>query len=565
MPETSERRVVFQPAACQSMQKGINKLVEAIRPTLGPLPRTVAVDRVLDRRMPELLDDGGTIAKRITRLPDPGEDVGAMLVRDFLWRLQDQAGDGTATGAVLFQSVYNRSVQYLASGGNPVRVRLFLERGMRAVIDQLAEMTVHLEGRERLAQVAETLCRESGLAALLGEIFDIIGEYGRLEIRPGRGLTLEREYVEGMYWDRGVVSPNMLTGGAGTRTEMQDTAILISDLQIEDPLQLKPVIDLALRAGIRSLLVIAGEYSERAISILLANSSPGKLTIVAVKLPGWDAEEQAWALEDLSVLTGGRPFVSATGESLRSIRPEDFGRARRVWADRFTFGIVGGGGDPRALRRHIARLRACSESTADPVLHDKLHGRVGKLLGGTAVLRLGGETELEIEHRKELAKRTAAAMRAAMMSGVLPGGGTALLMCRPLMERQRARSSDPDERAACRILREALEEPMRTIIHNAGGDAGRILAEIEAAGPGHGYDARSGRVVRMIEAGIWDAAAVVKSAFYGAVSTAGLALTIDVLVRRRHQPSHATLRPPAPRKQLKPRQPKPAVAKGTAS
>ncbi|MFW6180948.1 MAG: chaperonin GroEL [Spirochaetota bacterium] len=565
MPETREPRLVFQPAACRSMQRGINKLVEAIRPTLGPLPRTVAIDRVLDRRMPELLDDGGAIAKRITRLPDPAEDTGAMLVRDFLWRLQDQAGDGTATGAVLFQSVYNRSVRYLASGGNPVRVRFFLERGMRAVIDQLAEMTVHLEGRKKLAQVAGTLCRDARLAGLLGEIFDIIGEYGRLEIRPGRGLTLEREYVEGMYWERGVVSRNMLADGGHARTEMQDTAILISDLKIEDPLQLRPVINLALRSGIQSLLVIAGEYSERAIGMLLANSHPEKLHILAVRLPGWDAEEQAWTLEDLSVLTGGRPFVSVTGDTFRGMRPDDFGRARRVWADRFTFGIVGGGGDPRTLRRHISRLRACCESTTDPVLHDKLRARVGKLLGGTAVLRLGGETELEIETRKELAKHTAAVMRAAMLSGVLPGGGTALLMCRPLVARMLARSTDPDERAACWILRETLEEPMRTIIHNAGGDAGRILAEIEAAGPGHGYDARSGRVVRMMEAGIWDAAAVVESAFYGAVSTAGLALTVDVLVHRRHQPSHATIRLPAPRKQLKTRQPKPAVAKGTAS
>jgi chaperonin GroEL len=534
------------------MQRGINKLVEAIRPTLGPLPRTVAVDRVLDRRMPELLDDGGTIAKRITRLPDPGEDAGAMLVRDFLWRLQEQAGDGTATGAVLFQSVYNRSMRYLASGGNPVRVRFFLERSMRAVIDQLASMTVRLEGRKRLVQAAGTLCGDARLAELLGEIFDIVGEYGRLEIRPGRGLSLEREYVEGMYWDRGVVSRSMLADTARARTEMQDTTIVISDLKIEDPLQLRPVFDLALRSGTRSLLVIAGEYSERAIGMLLANSSPEKLRIIAVRAPGWDAEEQAWALADLSVLTGGRPLVSVTGDTFDGMMPNDFGRARRMWADRFTFGIVGGGGDPRAMRRHIARLRACCESTADPVLHDKLRARVGKLLGGTAVLRLGGETELEIEARKELAKRTAAVMRAAMMSGVLPGGGTALWMCRPVVERMLGRSTDPDERATCSILRETLEEPIRTIIRNAGVDSGRILDEIEATGPGHGFDVRSGRVVRMMEAGIWDAAAVVESAFYGAVSTAGLALTIDVLVHRRHQPSHATIRPPAPRKQLKP-------------
>lgn len=552
MPGTQERRLVFQPAACRNMQRGIDKLVGAIRPTLGPLPRTVAIDRMLDKRMPELLDNGGTIAKRITRLPDPGEDVGAMLVRDFLWRLQDQVGDGTATGAVLFQSVYNQSMRYLASGGNAVRVRSFLEKGMRAVIDQLAATTVHLEGREKLAQIAGTLCQDAHLAALLGEIFDIIGEYGRLEIRPGRGLSLEREYVEGMYWERGVVSRNMITDTTRTRTEMANTAIVISDLKIEDPRQLRPVIELALRAEIRSLLIIAGDFSEQAIGMLLVNSNPEKLNIIAVKAPGWDAVEQAWALEDLAVLTGGRPFISVSGDTFHTMKREDLGRARRVWADRFTFGIVGGSGDPRALRRHIARLRASCESTGDPVLHDKLRARIGKLLGGTAVLWLGGETELEIDARNELAKRTAAVMRAAMMSGVLPGGGVALWMCRPLLEGLLARSTDPDECAAYGILRKTLEEPIRTIIHNAGRDAGGILAEIETAGPGHGYDVRSGRIVRMMEAGIWDAAAVVESAVCGAVSTAGLALTIDVLVHRRHQPAQATVRPPVPGKQLKP-------------
>jgi len=553
MHRLRDRRVVFQPATYQNIQRGINKIVKAIRPTLGPLPRIVAIDRVLDDRMPELLDDGGTIAKRIIQLADPDEDVGAMLVRDFLCRLQDKVGDGTATGAVLLQSVYNESVRYLASGDNGIRLRFYLEKGMRAILDHLTAMTVHLKGEEKLAQIAETLCHDPPLAKMLGEIFNIVGEYGQLEIRPSYGLYLEREYVEGMYWERGVVSRKMITDHKRFRTEMENTAILISDLETEDPGQLQPVIALALKAKIRSLMIIASKFSEGAIALMLSNSNTEKFQVIAVNTPGWDAVEQAWALEDLAVLTGGHPFIKIAGDTLDEIKLEDFGYARRVWADRYNFGIVGGKGNPRALRRHITNLRASFEKTDEPVLYEKLRARIGKLMGGSATLWIGGATELEITNRQELSKRTASVMRGAMMSGVLPGGGVSLWACRPVLARTLKNSTDPDERAAYSILIKAVEEPIRTIIDNAGYDASEIMAKIKMAGTGYGFDVNSGRVVDMIEAGIWDAATVVQSAVYGAISTAALTLTVDVLVHRQQQPEHVTIRPPSPKKRLRPR------------
>ena len=550
MPRSKGQRVVFQPATYQGIQRGINQMVEAIRPTLGPRPRIVAIDRILDDRMPELLDDGATIAKRIIQLPDRDEDMGAMLVRDFLWRLQDQVGDGTATAAVLFQSIYNESVRYLASGGNAMRLRSYLERGMRAILDHLTGMTVHLAGKEKLAQIAQAICYDPPLARLLGEIFDIIGEYGRLEIRPGRSRDLEREYVEGMYWERGLFSREMITDHNRLRTELENAAILVSDLEIEDPRQLLPVITLAIEAGIRSLLIVASKLSEGAIALLLANNDPEKLQAIAVKTPGWGRDEQAWALEDLAVLTGGRPFVRVAGDTFSQVKPQDFGHARRVWADRRNFGVVGGKGKPQALRQHLATLRASFERTDEPVLRENLRARIGKLMGGSATLWVGGATELEITARQELAKRTAAAMRGAMMEGVLPGGGVSLLACRPVLQRMLDQSTDPDERAACRILIRAVAEPIRTIVANAGYDASEIMADIKLAGSGYGFDVTSGQVVDMMEAGIWDAAIVQKSAVYGAITTAALALTIDVLVHRQEQPKHATIRPPSPRKRL---------------
>ena len=558
MPRAKNRRVVFQPATYRGLQRGVNQIVGAIRPTLGPRPRVVAIDRILDERMPELLDDGGVIAKRIIQLPDRDEDIGAMLVRDVLWRLHDQVGDGTATAAVLFQSIYNEGVHYLASGGNAMRLQSYLEKGMRAILDHLTGMTVHVTGKEKLAQIAETICYDPPLAKMLGEIFDIVGEYGRVEIRPGRSRGLEREYVEGMYWERGLFSREMITDHSQVRTEFENAAVLISDLETEDPRQLFPALELAIRAEIPALMIVASKLSEGAIAFLLANKNPEKFQAIAVKTPGWGKDEQAWALEDLAVLTGGRPFIKVAGHTFSRIKRQDFGHARRVWADRHNFGVIGGKGDPRALRQHIATLRASFEQTEDTVLREKLLKRIGKLLGGSATLWIGGGTELEITTREELAKRAAAAMRGAMMEGVLPGGGVALLACHPVLQQMLDQSTDTDERAAYRILIKAMEEPIRTIISNAGYDAYEVMAQIKLAGPfdgaqdrpGYGFDVTSGQIVDMMQAGVWDAAIVQKSAVYAAISSAAQALTIDVLIHRQEQPEQATIRAPSKRKRL---------------
>jgi chaperonin GroEL len=255
-------------------------------------------------------------------------------------------------------------------------------------------------------------------------------------------------------------------------------------------------------------------------------------------------------MEDLSVLTGGRAFVKTAGDTFERIKAEDFGRARRMWADHHNFGIIGGKGNPRALRQHIATLRASFDGSEESVLREKLLKRIGKLLGGSATLWIGGTTELEVSEREELAKRTAAAMRGAIMEGVVPGGGVALLACRPALQERLDQSTDSDERAAYRILIEAMAAPLRTIVANAGYDASDVMAEIRLAGPGHGFDVTSGQVVDMMQRGIWDATVVQKSAAYVAIASAGLALTIDVLIHRKEQPEHATTPPPAKRKRL---------------
>jgi chaperonin GroEL len=515
------------------MQKGINQMVEAIRPTLGPRPRIVAIERTPNNKAPELLDDGGTIARRIIQIANRDADMGAMFIRHLLWRLHEEVGDGTATAAVLFQSIYNQGVHHVVSGGNAMQLRRYLGKAIPVILDELTGMTIHLEGKEKLARIAEAICYDPPMAKLLGEIFDIIGEHGRLEIRSGRGRELEREYVEGMYWETGIFSREMITDHTLFRTQLENAAILISDLEIDDPRQLLPVIGMAMQAEIRALLIIASRLSDHAVALLLANKHPEKFQAIAVKTPGFGLSDQAAALEDLAVLTGGRAFTRFAGYSLQEVTLEDLGHARRAWADRSNFGIVGGKGDPRGVRQYLANLRGAFRSTEDREARKKLQQRIGKLIGGSATLRIGGVTELELNARKELAERTAEALRGAIMEGVLPGGGASLLACRPALERMMDQSSDPDERAAFRILIRALEEPLRTIVTNVGFDDREIMAEIKRAGPGYGFDVVSEQIVDMAQAGIFDVATVLKSAVHSAIAGAALALTTDVLVHHK--------------------------------
>lgn len=534
MTKQRTQRVVFQPAAYRGIQQGINQIVESVRPTLGPCPRIVAIERVERDKMPELLDSGGVIARRILELPDRDADMGAMLIRHVLWRVHEQVGDGTATTAVLFQSVYRQGVRYVIAGGNAMRLRRYLEEGLQVILNELTGMTIPVEGKEQLARVAESICHDPPLSKMLGEIFDIIGEYGQLQILSGRGRELEREYVEGMYWKGGVLSREMITDYTELKTEMVNATILISDLEIEDPRCLVPVLDMVRRADIHSLLLIASKLADSGTALLLSVSrDTDKFQVIAAKTPGVSSADQVAAMEDLAVLTGGRPLVKPAGDTLGGAKLEDLGRARRAWADRNYLGIVGGKGDPRALRTHIARLRAALGRATDADTHRRLQKRIGRLMGGSATLWVGGATELEIEARKELAKRTADALRGAVREGVVPGGGVSLLACQPALQQRLDQSTDSDERAAYRILIKAMEEPIRTILANAGHDASQVMAEIKSAGPGHGFDVRSEQVVDMAQAGIWDAAVVQKAAVHGAIASAALALTIDVLVHHK--------------------------------
>lgn len=534
MTKHPSKRVVFQPQSYEGVQRGIDQIVSAIRPTLGPLPRFIAIERVRGTTTitPEILDDGAIIARRIIQLVDRDDDVGAMFIRNVLWRLHESVGDGTATAAVIFQSIIKGGARYIAAGGDPMRLRLHLEDGLRIVLQELDNQTRPLEGgKEQLTLIVKMICYDDELAKLLGEIFDIIGEYGRLEIRTGRGIEHEREYVEGIFWDGGVLSRHFFDNHADLRVQMENAHVLISDLEIKEPAHIAHVIEVALAAKVKALVILASKLSESALATILSNQGKDSpLRILAVKSPLSIGEEPGSAVEDLAILTGGRTFLKITGDSLQAVKAEHFGSARKAWADHLHFGVIAGKGDPHRLRQHILTLRNAYKNADGQEAKERLQRRIGKLMGGSATLWIGGVNKVVIDERIELARRASAALRGAVREGVLPGGGSALLACRTALESQLRASSHEEERAAYRILLSALEEPLRTILNNAGYESAEHMYEINSAPPGYGFDVLSGKVVDLYKEGILDVATTQKAALKAAVTSAALALTIETIV-----------------------------------
>lgn len=525
--------LVFRPRAHENIQRGINTLVSAIRPTLGPTARTVAVTSLIENKdRPEVLDDGGIIARRVIELHHRDADIGAMLARALICRQNERMGDGSATTAVLLQAIYNGGLHYLASGGNAMRLRHHLERALATTLVALDEQTYHVEGKDGLAQVAESICSDTNLAKLLGEIFDIIGAYGQLDIRKDHSRILRREYIDGMAWDSGVFSRDMIVNRAELQTVYEEPAFVLADFKVNDPRHIMPMLEIAVDQKIEKLILVAAELSAEAIAgLMMANGKLKNFQVMAVRGPGKNADDRAAAFEDIALATGAKTLIEIAGDSLKDVTFAHFGRARRGWASPHNFGIIGGKGDPRKLRQQISRMRSWLEQSDDPQMRDSLQKRIGRLMGGSATLWIGGASEFEIDQQKTLAEKTASAMRAAVRDGVLPGGGVAFLNCRSVLETKAQTGADPDERAAYRILLEALAEPARAIYENAGYEPGEVMAKLSAADHGSGFDVLRGLVTDGDN--LVDSAAVMNAALRNAVLTAGMMLTIDVMVHHK--------------------------------
>lgn len=521
--------ILIGAAAQDALRRGIASMVETVRPTLGPLPRTVAVLDVDSGRPVEVLDDAATILRRMIELPDPYVNMGAMILRHAVWKTYEAVGDGGAITAVLLQGIIRQLSPYIAAGGDPVALRRHLEHALVTASDALLRQARPLNGPDEIAGAALTMCHDPELARMLGEILEIIGPDGCLLVENGYAAGLTRQYVEGVHWNEGYCSPYFITDDDKQEVRLDGPMLLISDLALTEAEDLIPLLDRLVAAGCPGLLVIADQLSGSALSLLLANHRQGKLRSVAVRAPA-EAPFRERILEDLAVLTGGRVVAAASGERAANLTLDDLGRANHVWVNSGNFGVYGGDADPSALRRRIAAVRAELATTTKADEVEQVRQRLGKLMGGVAILKVGADAEQEQQTRKALAERTVKALRLALADGVAPGGGAAYLACREALE---VPAGSAEESVAFQALAAAIEEPLAVIAANAGFDAHAVVAQVRAGVAWSGFDACTGQVVDMWDAGILDPVPVLRKALETAVSGAVMTLISDVLVHKR--------------------------------
>jgi len=522
--------VLLAPESFAALRHGIDQMAELVRPTLGPLPRCVAMTGTERNAPPEVLDHAALTLRRVVQLPDPYADMGAMLLRHAVWRMYEDVGDGGATTAVLMQAIVSHSASYLAAGGDAWALSRGLELGMAAALGSLREQGRPLRGTSEIAHAAESLCHDPDMAALLGEALGLMGPDGYVQLEDGYGRGLELQHLEGACWYEGYLSTAFVTDDARQEVALEEPAVLVSDLALTTAEQLAPVLQRVAACGRRSLLVIAREVSGGALRLLVTNHEMGMLRLLAVRAPA-SGSHQADILRDLAVLTGACVVTEAAGDRAEDVELEDLGYARSVLANAGAFTILGGGGDPDRLRRRAASARAQMKMTEDPADREKVRERLSKLTGGVAIIKVGAATRPEADARKASAERAVQVLRRALAGGVAPGGGGAYLACRPVVGAVPV--SGEGERVGLRVLCAALAEPLRVIAENAGYEAAVVIAEAGAAPYDSGFDARSGRIVDMWAAGVVDPVLVLEKVLVTAVSAAMAVLTTSVLVHHR--------------------------------
>lgn len=528
-------RLLFQPQTRDALRAGIDTLAGAVVPTLGPLTGQVALEDTTRKGSPELLDDGGAIARRILQLPDKDADVGAMLLRETLWRQKEQYGDGAATTAVLYSSVFAQGHRFIDAGGDAMLLRRYLERGMRLLLDELRAMARPVESATELERLAMSICGDAEIAAALADIFDVLGAHSPVEARDG-GRDLQHEFFLGAFWESKVPSHIVFEGLAGDRIELRNTAWLISDFELDDLNALVKLVTQVVEAGFDSLAIVAKSFSEQVIAAQGANSRMADFRLVYLEVTGM-LDEQAAALDDLALLTGGQVLHRLAGHSLHAAEPAALGESELAWLDRNRFGVIAGAGDEATVKSEIAALQRHYDNSDDEGLRAVLRQRIGRLQGGSAVIYCNGSSESELRFRRELAERTIAALRSALLEGALPGGGTAFLRCLDALRRAHDSSQDVHERAALQILMTAAQAPCQQLLRNAGHEAPSLVVhEILHSQNGAGYDLTRGMVADMWSQGVLDSAAALLAAVRNGIGGAALALTIEAIVHRVNPP-----------------------------
>uniref|UniRef100_A0A7C1FKL2 Chaperonin GroEL n=2 Tax=Caldilinea TaxID=233191 RepID=A0A7C1FKL2_9CHLR len=521
------KQIIYEDEARRALKAGVDALANAVKTTLGPKGRNVALDKKWGS--PTVTHDGVTVAKEI-ELKDPFENMGAQLLKEAATKTNDVAGDGTTTATVLAQAIVNEGLKNVTAGANPMLLKRGIEAGRDAVVAALKEMATPVAGKEEIAQVASISAADQTIGNLIAEVMEKVGKDGVITVEESKGLQFETEYVEGMQIDRGYLSPYFVTNAERMEAVVEDPYILITDKKISSAQDIVPTLEKLVQIGKRDIVVIAEDVDGEALATLVLNKLRGMVNALAVKAPGFGDRRKAM-LQDIAILTGGQVITEELGRKLDSVKLEDLGRASRVVSTKDETTIVGGAGSAQAIKGRIEQIRAEIEASTSDYDREKLQERLAKLAGGVAIIRVGAATETELKEKKHRVEDALSATRAAVEEGIVPGGGVALINAIPALDKL---NLEGDAATGVKILRRALEEPMRMIAANAGLDGAVVIEKVrmlhEQGQMTTGYDVLSNDYVDMLKAGIIDPVKVTRSAVENACSIAAMILTTSALV-----------------------------------
>jgi len=530
------KQIVFEDVARKKLKSGVDALANAVKTTLGPKGRNVALDKKWGS--PTVTHDGVTVAKEV-ELEDPFENMGAQLLKEAATKTNDVAGDGTTTATVLAQSIVNEGLKNVTAGANPMQIKWGIEAGRDAIVKALKEIATPVSGKAGISQVASISAADKKIGDLLAEVMDKVGKDGVITVEESKGLEFETEYVEGMQLDRGYLSPYFVTNSERMEAEIANPYILITDKKISSAQDIVPVLEKLVQIGKREIVIIAEDVDGEALATLVLNKLRGMVNALAIKAPGFGDRRKAM-LGDIAILTGGQVITEELGRKLETVMLDDLGRCDKIVSTKDATTIVGGTGSSDEIKGRIGQIRAETEASTSDYDREKLQERLAKLAGGVAIVRVGAATETELKEKKHRVEDALSATRAAVEEGIVPGGGVALINVISALDSLKL---DGDAATGVRILRRALEEPMRMIAQNAGLDGPVVIEKVRglhAEGKKTtGYDVIANAYVDMLEAGIIDPVKVTRSAVENACSIAAMILTTSALVTDIPEPEKA--------------------------
>ncbi|CAI8027332.1 60 kDa chaperonin 2 [Geodia barretti] len=527
------KKMVYSEDARKSLRNGIDTLADSVKITLGPRGRNVVLDKKFGP--PQVCSDGVTIAKEI-ELPDAFENMGAQLLKEAATKTNDAAGDGTTTSIVLSQAIIHEGFKNVTAGANPMAIKRGIERAVSEIVTELQSMSQPVETRERIGQVASLSAHEDAIGETIAESMEKVGKDGVITVEESRGLSDEIEYVEGMQVDRGYISPYFITNSDRMESAIDDPYIIITDKKISAVADLVPTLEKLLQAGQKNAVIVAEDVDGEALATLVVNKLRGIMNVLAVKAPGFGDRRKAM-VEDIAILTGGTVISEETGRRLDSATIEDFGRARRVSSTKDDTTIVEGHGSEDGIQARINQIKAQIEDTTSEYDREKLQERMAKLSGGVAVIKVGAATEIELKERKARVEDALSATRSAVEEGIVPGGGVALVRAQRALDN--VTNLTGDEVVGLNIIRRSLEQPLKVIVENAGGEGAVVLHNVQDQSDDYGYDAELGEFGPMLERGIIDPVKVTRSALQNAASVAAMVLTTESMITEIPEPMPA--------------------------